>query len=62
MWMWGVRLPLELVSDNVWILEGMDLDLKRREKIKISAVFIEKWTSDFVPMYMHKGKSHDWMK
>ena len=62
MWKWGVRLPLGLVSDNVWILEGMELDLRRRGKAKILAVFIERWTSEFVPMYMHKGKLHNWMK
>ena len=32
MWMWDVRLALGLVSDNVWILEGIDLDLRRRER------------------------------
>ena len=62
MWKWGVRLPLGLVSDNVWIREGMELDLRRRGKAKILAVFIEKWTSEFVPMYMQQGILHNWMK
>lgn len=62
MWILGVRLPLGLVSDNVWTLEGIDLDRKRNGKAKILAVFIEKWTSDFVPMYMQQGRLYDWMK
>ena len=60
--MWVVRLPLGLVSDTVWILKGIDLDFRRRGRVKILAVFIEKWTGDFVPMYMHKRKLHDWVK
>ena len=57
-----MRLPLGLISDKVWILEVIDLDLGRRGKVKIVVVFIENRTSDFVPTYMHKGKLHDWMK
>ena len=39
--MWVLRLALGLVSDNVWILEGVDLDFRRGGKAKIMAVFIE---------------------
>ena len=37
-----VRLPLGLVSDTVWILKGIDLDIGEEEKVRILAVFIEK--------------------
>ena len=41
MWIWDGRLPLGLVSDYVWILEGIDLDFRKRGKTVILAVFIE---------------------
>ena len=41
MWIWDGRLPLGLVSDNVWIWEGIDLDCKRRGKSMMLLCFIE---------------------
>ena len=35
------RLPLELVSDNIYLLDGVDLNFRGRERIKMLAVLIE---------------------
>ena len=41
-WIWDGRLPWGRVSDDVWILEGIDIDLRKRGKTMILTAFIEK--------------------